>query len=286
MKKSFLFLMATAAILTSCGGSSKAPQVEPAIPQDPQIEKNIQEWLKKMTLDEKVGQMLELNLDLMGSVQIQGEAKIDRKKLKEVLSQFGNNTQEQIAEVMAMSDEEVQAKLGGFGLDIYDSNTVREWTLNEAALDSMIGKWKVGSILNAPGHALSVEHWQKVITKIQEKSMEYIGIPCIYGLDNNHGTTYVAGGTLFPQNINVAASFNTDLAYTSSEICAYESRTANCPWVYNPTIDLGRDPRWSRIWESYGEDAIVTSRMVEAAVRGYQGPDNNHIDGKHVATSV
>lgn len=285
MKKHLLPFALAAIVLASCAPKSQN-QAAPAIPQDPQIEKNIQEWLKKMTLDEKVGQMLELNLDLMGSVQIQGEAKIDRKKLKEVLSQFGNSSQEQIAEVLAMSDEEVQAKLGGYGLDIYDSNTVREWTLNEAALDSMIGKWKVGSILNAPGHALSVEHWQTIITKIQEKSMEYIGIPCIYGLDNNHGVTYVSGGTLFPQSINVAASFNTDLAYTSSEICAYESRTANCPWVYNPTIDLGRDPRWSRIWESYGEDAIVTSRMVEAAVRGYQGEDNNHIDGNHVATSV
>ena len=80
----------------------------------------------------------------------------------------------------------------------------------------MISKWKVGSILNAPGHALTVEHWQTIIPKIQELSMKYIGIPCIYGLDNNHGVTYVAGGTIFPQAINVAASFNTDLAYELS----------------------------------------------------------------------
>ena len=286
MKKTLLFLMATAALLASCNGGGKTELVAPAIPKDAEIERQVENWIQKMTLDEKVGQMLELNLDLMGSVSVQGEAKIDRKKLKEVLSQFGNSSDAQIAEMMAKSDEEINSLLGGYGLDIYDSNVVREWTLNEAALDSMIGKWKVGSILNAPGHALTPEHWQQIIPKIQELSMKYIGIPCIYGLDNNHGTTYVAGGTFFPQNINVAASFNTDLAFTSSEICAYESRTADCPWVYNPTIDLGRDPRWSRIWESYGEDAIVTSRMVEAAVRGYQGPDNNHIDGNHVATSV
>lgn len=285
MKRLFIPSALAAMMFVACAPSSQN-QVAPAIPKDAQIEKNVQEWIKKMTLDEKVGQMLELNLDLMGSVVVKGDAKIDRNKLKQVLSQYGNSSAEQIAEVMAMSDEEVNEKLGGFGLDIYDSNVVREWTLNEAALDSMIGKWKVGSILNAPGHALTPEHWQQIIPKIQELSMKYIGIPCIYGLDNNHGTTYVAGGTLFPQNINVAASFNTQLAYESSEVCAYESRTADCPWVYNPTIDLGRDPRWSRIWESYGEDAIVTSRMVEAAVRGYQGPDNNHIDGNHVATSV
>ncbi|MCQ2229466.1 MAG: glycoside hydrolase family 3 C-terminal domain-containing protein [Bacteroidales bacterium] len=285
MKKRLLPIALAVLTLVACSPNQKN-QVEPAIPQDPQIEKNIQEWLKKMTLDEKVGQMLELNLDLMGSIKVKGEVKVDRNKLKQVLSQFGNSSQAQIDDMMSKSDEEIDAMLGKYGLDIYDNSVVREWTLDEAALDSMIGKWKVGSILNAPGHALSVEHWQTIIPKIQELSMKYIGIPCIYGLDNNHGVTYVSGGTLFPQNINVAASFNTDLAFTSSEICAYESRTADCPWVYNPTIDLGRDPRWSRIWESYGEDAVVTSRMVEAAVRGYQGPDNNHIDGNHVATSV
>ena len=285
MKRLIVPSALAAMLLVACAPKSQN-QVAPAIPKDAQIEKNVQEWIKKMTLDEKVGQMLELNLDLMGSVVVKGEAKIDRNKLKQVLSQLGNRSAEQIAEMMAMSDEEINDKLGVYGLDIYDSNVVREWTLNEAALDSMIGKWKIGSILNAPGHALTPEHWQQIIPKIQELSMKYIGIPCIYGLDNNHGTTYVAGGTFFPQNINVAASFNTDLAFTSSEICAYESRTADCPWVYNPTIDLGRDPRWSRIWESYGEDAIVGSRMVEAAVLGYQGPDNNHIDGNHVATSV
>lgn len=285
MKQHYLPLAIAAIALASCAPKNQN-QVEPAIPRDEQIEKNVAEWIKKMTLDEKVGQMLELNLDLMGNMQVVGEVKIDRKKLQEVLQQYGNSTEAQIAEFMAMSDEEVQARMGGFGLDIYDSNVVREWTLDEVALDSMIGKWKVGSILNAPGHALTVEHWQQIIPKIQELSMKYIGIPCIYGLDNNHGTTYVTGGTIFPQSINVSASFNTDLAYTASEICAYESRTADCPWVYNPTIDLCRDPRWSRIWESYGEDAIVTSRMVEAAVRGYQGEDPNHIDGNHVATSV
>ncbi len=278
--------MALLAMAMASCSTKNQNQVEPAIPRDAEIEKNVAEWINKMTLDEKIGQMLELNLDLMGSTQVQGEVKIDRQKLHDVLSQFGNSTEEQIAEMMALSDEEVHKRLGGYGLDIYDSSVTREWMLNEEALDSMIGKWKVGSILNAPGHALTVEQWQRIIPKIQELSMKYIGIPCIYGLDNNHGVTYVAGGTIFPQSINVAASFNTDLAYTASEICAYESRAADCPWVYNPTIDLGRDPRWSRIWESYGEDAVVTSRMVEAAVRGYQGEDNNHIDGKHVATSV
>ncbi len=285
MRKSFLALASGVLLLASCQ-NTQSPKVAPAIPQDPQIEKNVEEWIKKMTLDEKIGQMLELNLDLVGSNQIQGEAKVDRNKLKAVMQQYGGATQQQIDETLALSDEEIIARMGNYGLDIFEGNVDRKWQINEVALDSMISKWKVGSILNAPGKALTPEHWQEIIPKIQELSMKYIGIPCIFGLDNNHGTTYVAGGTLFPQSINVAASFNTSLAFQASEICAYESRSADCPWVYNPTIDLSRDPRWSRIWESYGEDPVVTSRMVEAAVRGYQGEDNNHIDGRHVATSV
>lgn len=284
MKKTSLALALGAILFVGCQ-NEKANKVAPAIPQDPQIEKNIEEWINKLTLDEKIGQMLELNLDLVGSNKAKGEVKIDRNKLKAVLQQYGS-PQQQINDMLAASDEEIDARMGNYGLDIYEGTVERKWAINIEALDSMISKWKVGSILNAPGKALTPEHWQEIIPIIQELSMKHIGIPCIFGLDNNHGVTYVAGGTIFPQGINVAASFNTNLAYEASEICAYESRSADCPWVYNPTIDLGRDPRWSRIWESYGEDPVVTSRMVEAAVRGYQGSDNNHIDGRHVATSV
>lgn len=284
MKK---ILLAASTMLLALTGCQKAePTVAPAIPADPTIEKNVAEWIKKMTLEEKVGQMLELNLDLFGSNQIVGEVKIDRNKLKAILEQNNQGDKAQVEKMLAMSDAEINAILGNYGLDIYEGSVERKWTLDEAKFDSVMAKYKVGSILNAPGHALTPEHWNEVIGKINEISIKHTGIPTIYGLDNNHGVTYVAGGILFPQSINVAASFNTDLAFTSAEVCAAESRAANCPWVYNPTIDLGRDPRWSRIWESYGEDAIVTSRMVEAAVLGYQGTDNNHIDGRHVATSV
>lgn len=209
--------------------------VKPAIPRDAKMEAKIEKTLAKMSLDEKIGQMLELNLDVMGTM--------DWNK----------------------------------GV----------WTLNETMLDTLISKYKVGSILNAPGtRAATVEQWQGWIKLIQKKSMKYMGIPDIYGLDHNHGVTYTQGGTLFPQPINLGASFNTELARQMAEVTAYESRAANCPWVYNPVLDLGRDPRWSRIWESFGEDAIVNSRMAEAEVKGYQGDNPNNIDKYHVATSV
>ena len=206
---------------------------KPAIPRDAKLEAKIEKQLSKMTLDEKIGQMLELNLDIMGS--------------------YGPNG----------------------------------WQLNETMLDTIIQKYKIGSILNAPAtRAATVSQWQKWIQLIQQKSMKYIGIPDVYGLDHNHGVTYTQGGTLFPQPINLGASFNTELAREMAEVTAYESRAANCSWVYNPVVDLGRDPRWPRIWESFGEDAIVNARMVEAEIKGYQGDDPNHLDRYHVGTST
>ena len=205
-----------------------------AIPRDAKLEAKVEKTLGKMTLDEKIGQMLELNLDIMGK---------------------------------------------------YDASRV--WQLNETMLDTCISKWKVGSILNAPGtRAATVAQWQEWIELIQKKSMKYLGIPDIYGLDHNHGVTYTQGGTLFPQPINIGASFNTELARIGAEITAYESRAANCPWVFNPVVDLSRDPRWPRVWESFGEDAVVNSKMVVAEIKGYQGDDPNHIDQYHVGTST
>ena len=213
-------------------------------------------------------------------------AQVDREKVRSVMQQYGRSAEETQA-ILKMTDQEIIDKLGGFPVDIYKGETKRAWKLNEVMLDTLISKWKVGSILNAPGtRAPKVEEWQKWIRLIQEKSMKYIGIPDIYGLDHNHGVTYVQGGTLFPQPINIGASFNTDLAFRGAEITAYESRAANCPWVYNPVVDLSRDPRWARVYESFGEDAIVNSKMVVAEVKGYQGDDPNHIDRFHVGTST
>ncbi len=205
---------------------------KPAIPRDAEIESKIEQTLKKMTLDEKIGQMLELNLDIMGKYDETGK-----------------------------------------------------WQLNETMLDTCISKYKVGSLLNAPGTiAPSVDQWQKWIRLIQEKSMKYMGIPDIFGLDHNHGVTYTQGGILLPQPINIGASFNTELARIGAEITAYESRAANCPWVYNPVVDLSRDPRWPRVYESFGEDAIVNSKMVVAQIKGYQGEDPNHLGKYNVGT--
>ena len=273
--------------IVSCavGVTMAQSSVTPDIPRDVKLEAKIEKTLKKMTLDEKIGQMLELNLDVMGKMTIEN-AKVDREKVRSVMQQYGRPEGETEA-MLKMSDQEIIDKLGGFPVDIYSGDTKRVWKLNETMLDTLISKWKVGSILNAPGtRAPSVDQWQEWIKLIQEKSMKYIGIPDIYGLDHNHGVTYTQGGTLFPQPINLGASFNTDLAFIGAEITAYESRAANCPWVYNPVVDLSRDPRWPRVYESFGEDAILNSKMVVAEIKGYQGDDPNHIDRFHVGTST
>ena len=258
---------------------------QPAIPRDAALEAKVEKTLARMTLDEKIGQMLELNLDVMGKMTVEN-AQVDREKVRSVLQQYGRSDAE-VKEMLKMTDQEIIDKLGAFPVDIYKGDTKRVWQLNETMLDTLISKWKVGSILNAPGtRAPSVDQWQKWIRLIQEKSMKYLGIPDIYGLDHNHGVTYTAGGTLFPQPINMGATFNTELVKTGAEITAYESRAANCPWVYNPVVDLSRDPRWPRVYESFGEDAIVNAKMVAAEIRGYQGEDNNHIDRFHVGTST
>ena len=257
----------------------------PATFRDAKLEAKVEKTLSKMTLDEKIGQMLELNLDVMGKMTVEN-AKVDREKVRSVLQQYGRPESE-VNAVLKMTDQEIIDKLGNYPVDIYQGETKRIWKLNETMLDTLISKWKVGSILNAPGtRAPSVEQWQEWIQLIQQKSMKYLGIPDIYGLDHNHGVTYTQGGTLFPQPINLGATFNTELARIGAEITAYESRAANCPWVYNPVVDLSRDPRWPRVYESFGEDAIVNSKMVVAEIKGYQGDDPNHIDQFHVGTST
>ena len=278
MKRSFLFFV-LGLIVTSASAQ------KPAIPRDAALEAKIEKTLSKMTLDEKIGQMLELNLDVMGKMTVEN-AKVDREKVRSVLQQYGRSDAE-IDAMVKMTDQEIIDKLGSFPVDIYKGETKRVWKLNEAMLDTLISKWKVGSILNAPGSsAATMDQWQQWIRQIQAKSMKYLGIPDIYGLDHNHGVTYTQGGTLFPQPINLGASFNTELAFRGAEITAYESRAANCPWVYNPVVDLSRDPRWPRVYESFGEDAIVNAKMVAAEIKGYQGEDNNHINRFHVGTST
>lgn len=206
----------------------------PIIKSDPKIEAQVEQTLKKLTLEEKIGQMMELVTDLFGANDKNGVFYIDEHKT-----------------------------------------------------DSILSRYKIGSILNAPNTcAPTAKQWEKYIAQIQKISMKRIGIPCVFGLDQNHGSTYIQDGTLFPQNINVAATFNREIARRSAEATAYETRAVSIPWTYSPTVDLGRDARWPRIWENFGEDCYLSSEMGKEMVYGFQGEDPNNIDQYHIATSM
>ena len=231
-KKLALASVLCTGVCLTVGGQKPAP----AIPSDPVIEAHIQEWLKKMTLEEKIGQMCEITIDVV-------------------------------------SDFEASKKNG--------------FTLNPAMLDTVIGKYKVGSLLNVPlSVAQKKEKWAEAIKQIQDLSMKEIGIPCIYGVDQIHGTTYTLDGTMFPQGINMGAAFNRELTEKAAAISAYETKAGCIPWTYAPVVDLGRDPRWSRMWENYGEDCYVNAEMGKASVRGFQGSDPNHIGEYNVAACM
>ena len=236
MKKPFLFILAIALMLGAC--TQQTSNVPPAIPQDKDVEQKIESILKKMTLEEKVGQMTQLTIDVVGK---------------------GTST----------------------------FHTIIPMEFDEALLDTVIRKYKVGSILNVPGGTPQTrEEWTYIISTLQKAAIEETGIPIVYGVDQIHGTTYTRGGTLFPQNINMGATFNRALAHEGGQISAYETKAGNIPWTFAPVIDLGRDARWPRLWETFGEDVYLVQEMGRETVLGFQGGDGTTIDKNHVAACL
>ncbi|MGM9753278.1 MAG: glycoside hydrolase family 3 N-terminal domain-containing protein [Candidatus Cryptobacteroides sp.] len=218
-------LAGAAGLLCSCQDGPA-----PAITADREVEAKIGKILRKMTLEEKVGQMTQLTSEYIieagtHNVSLQGEA--------------------------------------------------------------LIRKYKIGSVLNTMNDvADSASAYRQFIGQIQDISMDEMGIPCLYGLDQIHGASYTLGAVLFPHEIGLAASFNDELSYEVGRISAYETRACNVPWVFTPTLDLSRNQCWPRMWESFGEDPLVQSRMGAALTKGLQGEDPNHIDAEHVAVSI
>ena len=210
----------------------------PAIAPDAEIEARVHAWLDRMTLAEKVGQMTQLSIDLLGK-----------------------------------------------GPDMYSSYLPFEF--DEEMLRKVICDYKVGSILNTPSvTAVPVRKWNEIVARIQELSMEAIGIPTVYGIDAMHGETYTAESSLFPQAVAMAATFDRRLVRRGAEHAACEVRASNIPWTFAPVLDLGREPRWSRMWETLGEDCFLASELGRELVLGFQGDDPNHIDSRHVAACL
>ena len=205
---------------------------------DATIEMKIDSIISQMTIEEKIGQMSQFTIDLLGK---------------------GGNA-------------------------FYSSEP---FEIDPVMLDTVIGKYKVGSILNASNtRAQTTEMWESIISTIQKRALEETGIPIIYGIDAIHGATYTADATFFPQEIGMAATFNRDLVERGAQINAYETRASNIPWVFSPTMDIGRDARWSRQWESYGEDSYLNAEMGTVTVQGYQGYDRNRVINSNLAACI
>ena len=131
----------------------------------------------------------------------------------------------------------------------------------------------IGSIHNTPRYLAGIEEWHRIIKEIQDAATQKsrLKIPVLYGIDNIHGANYVAGSVIFPHQIALAATWNTELSKTGGEITSYESRAASLPWNFNPNADVAMNPLWGRISESFGEDPYLISEMTAAYVEGSQG---------------
>ena len=220
MKRIF-FLISFIVLLVSC-----CQQNVSSIPQDKEIEAKIEKLLKKMSLEEKIGQMTQVTATIL----VDGEQKLTPEG------------------------------------------------------ESALRKYKVGSVLNPPVRVgTPPSEVAQFVKQINEILIDETGIPCLYGLDHIHGTSFILGGVLFPQEINLAASFNRELGEEMGKVTAYESRTANVPWSFSPTMDISRNPLWPRFWESSGEDVYLNAEMAKAITRGLQGEDPNHVGPYNIA---
>jgi len=196
-----------------------------AQPDEEEIAKNVEAVLQNMTLDDKVGEMTQLAIDML------------------LVGQPYNPSEPQ--------------------------------RFDEEKLQNVLVENRVGSILNVAGHAYTLERWHNVIDRIQNIAVNEkpTGIPVLYGIDSIHGANYTMGSTLFPQQIALAATWNTSLVREGAAIAAYETRASWIPWNFSPVLGIGRDPRWPRFWETFGEDVHLASRMGVAMVNGFQGDD-------------
>lgn len=240
MKKLFALLVCSLP-LWATGAYSQA------IPRDEEVERQVEALLSGLTLEQKVGQMCELAIDLIA-----------------------NNS----------SDDHVQSNKA--------TNVLAGGMLSADAVNRVFGQFYVGSILNVPeGVAQTPERWADVIRTCNNVSAFHCNdIPQLYGVDQIHGASYTYGATLFPQEISQGASFNVLIPRRIGEITAYESRACLIPWVYSPVMDVARTPLWPRMWESFGEDVLVNSRMATEFTLGLQGTDPNHIGMYNVAACL
>ncbi len=169
------------------------------------------------------------------------------------------------------------------GTEVYKANL--PYSLDKDSLQKTIVDNHVGSIFGGARAPFTLKEWRQFTTQIQDYAQKTrLKIPVLYGVDAIHGGTFVLGSTIFPQQIGLAATWNPDLVKELAEISAYECRATGVPWNFSPVLDLGREPRWSRFFETLGEDVLLSKTLGKAVIEGYQG--DNIADPYHVAACM
>ena len=171
-----------------------------------------------------------------------------------------------------MTLEEKVGQMAQVSIESLGSSNGQGFNFNDKMKDAVVN-YKLGSILNSPGPLQSPQDWNRLITEIQDAAKQTrLKIPVLYGLDDIHGVNYASGTTLFPQEIGQAATWNRELVHDGAVITAYEARAVGAPWTFSPTLDLGTNPQWPRIWEDYGEDPYLSAELGVQFVKGAQDP--------------
>ncbi len=270
-----LWLLAAALLVAAPAPRAKAPS----------LEKQVDEILSGMTLEQKIGQMIQLEVTQLAYNQYDLRLLVEMgpEKLEQIVAEKGLSDQYNAREMFADLKEKKESALYPFYFLSLALSAGESFSVDPGKLQTVFGEYKVGSILNMLGtEASSLDLWRRTIAQMEEASLQYNGIPFIYGLDQVHGPTYVAGGTMYPQQIGLAATFNPELVRELAEMNAYETRAAGVRWCFGPSMDLSVKPSWSRVYETWGEDPYLTSVMAGSYVKGLQGPDPDHADAYHV----
>ncbi len=186
----------------------------------------------------------------------------------------------QSSETPVQTDAEIQKLVGQMTLEekvgqmtqLNITAFMTENKLDTALVNKYLIDYHIGSVLNVPAELPTVGQWRELVGFFQETALKSrLAIPLLYGIDAIHGVTYTKGATLYPHNINLAASRNAELVYQSAQRTAHDVRAAGIRWNFDPVLDVARQPLWPRFEETYGEDTYLVSQMGAAAVKGYQG---------------
>lgn len=260
--------------------------------QNRKKEKEIDTILRRMSLDSKIGQMILLESQMVAyrnpAFEHQNLMKLDEKDLNTIIHEAGLEEKYNAARLINLKNSDSNSAIYAYYTLSMALNSDQCFRLDDDRMKCVFGDYHVGSILNMMGvEGDSLDTWKASISTLEKASRDYNdGLPMLYGLDQVHGPTYIFGGTMFPHQIGMAATFNPELVNELGAINAYETRAGGVRWIYGPSMDLAVKPSWSRVYESWGEDPYLTSVMASSYMQGVQGPDPDNIDSFHAVTCV